>query len=277
LGAARDASVLILISWRLLQALPVSIRRRLSSNAHNPPHLCEILEMLALALILLALVDPGEAFTNRCSLFKPLGVQRGFSSPTSHSHSSSHSSSQIKSVEDLKLESLTLHLQRLLAEVESTKARIATCKKEKNRTASQKKLEAGLQAAEAVVVEKQRRATGLEQERQKLLAKRVRQGGEVFDWELAYSTHMPESMEDVTCVATGEGGYVALYDSGGSSYHGIPTELIKDIGRAKNSKLSIVSIGPKYGNGEKEGESQYYLLTNNGQVFLNDNAYPGFV
>ena len=61
--------------------------------------------------------------------------------------------------------------------------------------------------------------------------------GNNCDHSLKYSLHFPSSMVDVRCVAIGNGGYIAIRDSGCSSFHGIPKTIADVVKQQRNSHL----------------------------------------
>jgi len=107
----------------------------------------------------------------------------------------------------------------------------------------------------------------LEDERQRRKAaaaekKRQEKRGNDCDWWLFYHDDIPD-MCDTSCVAIGEGGYVAVSDSGVSTYHGIPSNVQNYLDRQHNRNIAFVAIGP---------EDQYFVRKTNGKCAYNGPA-----
>ncbi|KAJ1397098.1 hypothetical protein B484DRAFT_407118 [Ochromonadaceae sp. CCMP2298] len=107
------------------------------------------------------------------------------------------------------------------AEVRSIEDRIKLIKKGKGADGPiiEVRMDDDWQAAEAARVEKLRRSRGQE-----------------CDYALTYSENMP-LIKDVTCVAIGEGGYIALLEDGSAHYDHLPPEVLL-------TKLVYFVLGP---------------------------------
>ena len=81
-----------------------------------------------------------------------------------------------------------------------------------------------------------------------------------FKWNLTYSTNIPDCLLDVKCVAIASGGYIAVYNHGSCSYHGIPDNARYEIERQKYMNISYIALG------EYE---QYYIRKTNGRELYN--------
>jgi hypothetical protein len=102
--------------------------------------------------------------------------------------------------------------------------------------------------------EKQRQAAEIERIKQK--SRLLNERGNNKKYMLKYCDNMPTSMNDVRCVAIDGGGFVALYDSGDTSYHGISARLAERISEQKNGNIKYIAAGP---------EGQYFILKENGR------------
>lgn len=103
-------------------------------------------------------------------------------------------------------------------------------------------------------VEKKLRQEGEECERQE---KRRRRGRNVW-WSLQYSDDVPDDLENIKCIAIGNGGFIAITERGTCYYHGIPSNVIDQVKRVQCSNLDLISIGP---------DNHYYMLKTNGKQY----------
>ena len=89
--------------------------------------------------------------------------------------------------------------------------------------------------------------------------KRVRneRRGNACDWLLCHNKCMPDDMTSVSCVAIGDGGYIAVKDNKSCTGHGIMSAVVEYVRKQYNENIEYIALGP---------DSQYYIAKTNGRI-----------